>query len=75
MKFTLKDYQDESALDVLGNLTKARKRWRGDGDGLAVKLLDLVGHEDAAVQIRNLAEERSRLVGAIFLSLGETLEE
>lgn len=32
MKFTLKDYQDEAVLDVLTNLGKAAKRWRGDGD-------------------------------------------
>jgi type III restriction enzyme len=38
MKFTLKDYQDESALDVLGNLTKARKRWHSDGDRHAFSL-------------------------------------
>jgi type III restriction enzyme len=29
MKFTLKDYQDEAALDVLGNLRIARDDWRG----------------------------------------------
>ncbi|MEI6279090.1 MAG: DEAD/DEAH box helicase family protein [Verrucomicrobiae bacterium] len=29
MKFTLKDYQDESALDVLENLRIARDDWRG----------------------------------------------
>jgi hypothetical protein len=43
MKFTLKDYQDESALDVLGNLTKARKRWREDGDRHAFSLTAATG--------------------------------
>lgn len=43
MKFTLKDYQDESALDVLGNLTKARKRWRSDGDRHAFSLTAATG--------------------------------
>jgi len=43
MKFTLKDYQDESALDVLGNLTKARKRWREDGDRYAFSLAAATG--------------------------------
>jgi type III restriction enzyme len=38
MKFTLKDYQDEAVLDVLGNLNKARKRWRQDGDRHAFSL-------------------------------------
>jgi len=43
MKFTLKDYQDESALDVLGNLTKARKRWREDRDRHAFSLTAATG--------------------------------
>lgn len=43
MKFTLKDYQDESALDVLGNLAKARKRWREDRDRHAFSLTAATG--------------------------------
>ncbi|RYG98192.1 MAG: type III restriction endonuclease subunit R [Alphaproteobacteria bacterium] len=43
MKFTLKDYQDESAIDVLGNLSKARKRWRADGDRHAFSLTAATG--------------------------------
>jgi superfamily II DNA or RNA helicase len=43
MKFTLKDYQDESALDVLANLTKARKRWREDLDRHAFSLTAATG--------------------------------
>ena len=43
MKFTLKDYQDESALDVLANLTKARKRWRSDSDRHAFSLTAATG--------------------------------
>lgn len=38
MKFTLKDYQDEAVRDALGNLRKARKRWREDGDKHAFSL-------------------------------------
>lgn len=38
MKFTLKDYQDEAVIDVLGNLKKARKRWRADADKHAFSL-------------------------------------
>ena len=43
MKFTLKDYQDEAVLDVLSNLTKARKRWRVDGDRHAFSLTAATG--------------------------------
>ncbi|MBS0632446.1 MAG: DEAD/DEAH box helicase family protein [Verrucomicrobia bacterium] len=43
MKFTLKDYQDESARDVLANLKKARKRWRDDGDRHAFSLTAATG--------------------------------
>lgn len=43
MKFTLKDYQDESALDVLENLRKARKRWRGESDRHAFSLTAATG--------------------------------
>ncbi len=43
MKFTLKDYQDESALDVLGNLKKARKRWLQDHDRHAFSLTAATG--------------------------------
>jgi hypothetical protein len=43
MKFTLNDYQDESALDVLGNLTKARNRWCADGDRHAFSLTAATG--------------------------------
>jgi len=38
MKFTLKDYQDEAVREALGNLRKARKRWREDGDKHAFSL-------------------------------------
>src|SRR5437868_13503843 len=38
MKFTLKDYQEEAVLDVLGNVKKARKRWREEGDRHAFSL-------------------------------------
>lgn len=43
MKFTLKDYQDEAVLDVLGNLRKARKRWREDADRHAFSLTAATG--------------------------------
>jgi hypothetical protein len=43
MKFTLKDYQDEAVLDVLGNLRKARKRWSEDGDRHAFSLTAATG--------------------------------
>ncbi len=43
MKFTLKDYQDEAVRDVLVNLVKARKRWRGDGDKQAFSLTAATG--------------------------------
>jgi len=43
MKFTLKDYQDEAALDVLDRLKKARKRWREDKDRHAFSLTAATG--------------------------------
>lgn len=43
MKFTLKDYQDEAVRDVLGNLKKARKRWREDRDKHAFSLTAATG--------------------------------
>lgn len=43
MKFTLKDYQNEAVFDVLGNLKKARKRWREDGDRHAFSLTAATG--------------------------------
>jgi type III restriction enzyme len=43
MKFTLKDYQDEAVRDVLSNLSKARKRWREDGDMHAFSLTATTG--------------------------------
>ena len=43
MKFTLKDYQDEAVLDVLGNLKKARKRWHEDRDRHAFSLTAATG--------------------------------
>ncbi len=43
MKFTLKDYQGEAVRDVLGNLRKARKRWREDGDRHAFSLTAATG--------------------------------
>lgn len=43
MKFTLKDYQDEAVSDVLGNLRKAAKRWRDDGDLHAFSLSATTG--------------------------------
>lgn len=43
MKFTLKDYQDEAVLDVLGNLKKARRRWREDRDRYAFSLTAATG--------------------------------
>ncbi len=43
MKFTLKDYQNEAVRDVLDNLRKARKRWRGDGDRHAFSLTAATG--------------------------------
>lgn len=38
MKFTLNNYQNEAAIDVLGNLKKARKRWHEDADRHAFSL-------------------------------------
>ena len=39
MKFTLNDdYQKDAVRDVLGNLKKARKRWRDDRDRHAFSL-------------------------------------
>src|ERR1017187_2291924 len=43
MKFTLKDYQDESVCDVLSNLRKARKRWLEDRDRYAFSLTAATG--------------------------------
>lgn len=43
MKFTLKDYQREAVLDVLGRLKKARKRWREDNDRHAFSLTAATG--------------------------------
>lgn len=43
MKFTLKDYQGEAVIDVLGNLKKARKRWHEDGDRHAFSLTAATG--------------------------------
>lgn len=43
MKFTLKDYQDEAVRDVLGNMKKARKRWREDGDRHSFSLTAATG--------------------------------
>lgn len=43
MKFTLKDYQEEAVRDVLVNLRKARRRWRGDGDKHAFSLTAATG--------------------------------
>ena len=43
MKFTLKDYQTGAVLDVLGNLKKARKRWREDRDRHAFSLTAATG--------------------------------
>jgi len=43
MKFTLKNYQDEAVLDVLGHFEKARKRWREDGDRHAFSLTAATG--------------------------------
>lgn len=43
MKFTLKDYQDEAARDVLVNLKKARRRWHEDGDKHAFSLTATTG--------------------------------
>lgn len=43
MKFTLKDYQDDAVRDVLGNLRKAEKRWREDGDKHAFSLTATTG--------------------------------
>ncbi len=43
MKFTLKDYQDDAARDVLDRLRKARKRWREDGDRHAFSLAAVTG--------------------------------
>lgn len=43
MKFTLKDYQDDSVIDVLENLKKGRKRWHEDGDRHAFSLTAATG--------------------------------
>jgi hypothetical protein len=43
VKFTLKDYQGEAVIDVLGNLKKARKRWHEDGDRHAFSLTAATG--------------------------------
>ena len=44
MKFTLKDYQDEAVRDVLdATSSKARKRWREDGDNHAFSLTAATG--------------------------------
>lgn len=43
MKFTLKDYQNGSVIDVLDNLRKARKRWREDADRHAFSLTAATG--------------------------------
>lgn len=43
MKFTLKDYQNEAVVDVLGNLRKSRKRWREDKDRHAFSLTAATG--------------------------------
>ncbi len=43
MKFTLKDYQNEAVVDVLGNLRKSRKRWHEDKDRHAFSLTAATG--------------------------------
>lgn len=43
MKFTLKDYQDEAVIDVLGNMRRARKRWREDRDRQSFSLTAATG--------------------------------
>lgn len=43
MKFTLKDYQEESLHDVLDNLRKSRKRWHEDGEKNAFSLTATTG--------------------------------
>jgi type III restriction enzyme len=43
MKFTLKDYQDESVEEVLDRLKKARRRWHEDGDKHAFSLTATTG--------------------------------
>ena len=43
MKFTLKDYQDEAVIDVLGNMRKARKRWLEDRDRHSFSLTAATG--------------------------------
>lgn len=43
MKFTLKDYQDDAVKNVLTNLSKARKRWKEDGDKHAFSLTATTG--------------------------------
>lgn len=43
MKFTLKDYQEESVVDILSNLRKAAKRWNEDGDKHAFSLTATTG--------------------------------
>ena len=43
MKFTLKDYQEDAVGEVLGNLRKAARRWREDGDKHAFSLTATTG--------------------------------
>jgi len=38
MKFTLKNYQETAVISVLANLSKARRRWREDGERSAFSL-------------------------------------
>ena len=38
MKVTLKDYQEDAVRDILGNVRKARKRWREDSERHAFSL-------------------------------------
>lgn len=43
MKFTLKDYQEEAAQEVLDRLRKAQRRWHKDGDKHAFSLTATTG--------------------------------
>ena len=43
MKFTLKDYQRDAVRDVLANLGKARRLWRGESDKTAFSLTAVTG--------------------------------
>ena len=43
MKFTLKDYQDKAVRDLLAQLSKARRRWRTDGDRHSFSLTAVTG--------------------------------